>query len=387
MDKLKSALYIVVAVILGLLISNFLNSYEDVPVVPDSIPVQPQDVGEYDYYHQLNDPQKLLYSAVLQAAANGDESVILSDFPIKDLKENMSAVGDAIENDHPEYFWFKSVRRASYYPSETGLSDVEFTMGYYSYKTDFFDEAKKQRELMDAVEAMADRARAHSEDVYQQLLFVHDTIIESVIYDHDALAEYKNTIHNPSSEYIFSAYGCLVNKKTVCAGYAKAFQLVLEALDVPASYACGYAGGGRHAWNLVYLNGENYLVDVTWDDYDMEKERPSYNYAFITDEMLALTHTPDYSFDLPVCDDLTFQYYRYMGRYDEKYDYATARSILSSQVKNKAVYIQYGSSEELDNAVKDLFRSKRIYDIPGFADYKVVYRADSKFNTLMIYSK
>ena len=56
----------------------------------------------------------------------------------------------------------------------------------------------------------------------------------------------------------------IVNKKTVCAGYAKAFQLLLTKLNIPCYYIVGFAKEA-HAWNIVKLDGY-YNVDLTWDD-------------------------------------------------------------------------------------------------------------------------
>lgn len=58
--------------------------------------------------------------------------------------------------------------------------------------------------------------------------------------------------------------------KVVCKGYSKAFQYLcdlsgLYCLTV-SGYMAGGTGSGSHMWNVVYLDGVNYLVDVTNSD-------------------------------------------------------------------------------------------------------------------------
>lgn len=59
-------------------------------------------------------------------------------------------------------------------------------------------------------------------------------------------------------------YGTLVNKKTVCAGYARTYAVILKYLGID----CDYAYGDGHAWNLVKLGDCYYVSDLT-DAYFM----------------------------------------------------------------------------------------------------------------------
>ena len=56
----------------------------------------------------------------------------------------------------------------------------------------------------------------------------------------------------------------------MCAGYAKAYQLILNRMGIECGYITGNAVNdmvsGPHAWNYVRLDGNYYQVDVTWDD-------------------------------------------------------------------------------------------------------------------------
>lgn len=67
----------------------------------------------------------------------------------------------------------------------------------------------------------------------------------------------------------YSAYGALVKGTSVCSGYADAFQKMCEACGLESRVISGATkldGSGSHAWNMVKLDGEWYLVDTTWED-------------------------------------------------------------------------------------------------------------------------
>jgi len=95
-----------------------------------------------------------------------------------------------------------------------------------------------------------------------------------------------------------SAYSALVNGRSVCAGYSRAFQYLMQEAGIPCYYCTGYAGES-HAWNIVGLEDGFYNVDVTWDDV------PGGEYEFFnqSDEDFAGTHLrKELSVYLPPCN-------------------------------------------------------------------------------------
>ena len=100
-----------------------------------------------------------------------------------------------------------------------------------------------------------------------------------------------------------SVYSALVNGKTVCAGYARAFQYLLQQLGIPCYYCTGYAGEA-HAWNIVALDDGYYNVDVTWDDSDGGR----YDYFNKTDTDYADSHIrQELSVYLPPCNGSVYR--------------------------------------------------------------------------------
>lgn len=91
-------------------------------------------------------------------------------------------------------------------------------------------------------------------------------LVETVTYDVDELSNDSNFINDS-----YKAYGALVNHKAVCSGYAKAFDLLAKKCGLSSIVVTGEAinsdnQNGPHAWNQIYLDGEWYNVDVTFED-------------------------------------------------------------------------------------------------------------------------
>ena len=62
------------------------------------------------------------------------------------------------------------------------------------------------------------------------------TDYDKEVYVHDQLAERLTYKENPLDQ---SAYSAIVGNETVCAGYSKAFQLLMQKMDVPTYLSVG----------------------------------------------------------------------------------------------------------------------------------------------------
>ena len=329
---MKFLSYVIVAVLsFGLAVFfTGTGSGEIKGTLPDYVNEEPTkpSTSYTTYYDQLNSYQKSIYNAILNGISKGAKSIEFKDVNYNDFKNNCYKASMAVEYDHPEYFWYTGgYSHTSYKYRFQENTTIEFEFLYYEYANAMFDFDEKAGRLNQEVKRVADLARSYSSDDYERMLFVHDYLIENAYYDMEWLEEYYKTSHNPSCEYIFSAYGCLVEGRTVCSGYAKAFQLILNELGYDCIYVTGDAGE-PHRWNCVYIEDEGYFVDVTWDDMDLEDEVPMYNYAFIDSEALGRNHTIDNDFTVPVCNADKYNFYKNRGYYIEKYDFSEAKAFL-----------------------------------------------------------
>ena len=233
------------------------------------------DTSMYPYYAMLNDDGKKLYKQIYANA-----SVCNPTFqPIVTTTPGMLFnVYTAVDADHPELFWLDSTSLSYCYGSSGNIDEIYI---------DFLEIASDLDTAKKVFQERANEflAKASGQSYEKQEEIIHDALVDFNIYD-------------LNSDYNQSAYSAMVNGSTVCAGYAKAFQYLMQQLGVPTYYCVGYAGE-MHAWNIIKLDGEYYNVDVTWADTD-----PS-NYTFFnkTDNDYKDSHLRMYlSVNLPACN-------------------------------------------------------------------------------------
>lgn len=69
-----------------------------------------------------------------------------------------------------------------------------------------------------------------------------------------------------------SCVGALLLNRGVCASYAEAYELICNAMGITTIAVTSVI----HEWNQVYINGNWYVVDATWDDYGKTSVGSSY---------------------------------------------------------------------------------------------------------------
>lgn len=228
----------------------------------------------YPYYAMLDSNGQALYKQIYANACD----LVSSFAPCADVKADaVQYVFEAVFGDHPELFYVQTAYTVKY----TGDKKVvEIDLSYYTIANDL----ENARAMFDAAATAIEEGARQFPDDYSREKYVHDALIETVTYDAGA----------PMDQ---SAYSALVQGRSVCAGYARAFQYICQRLGIPAYYCAG-SSGEDHAWNIVKLGDGFYNVDVTWDD----SESPSYDYFNRTDGDYAGTHVrKSLSIYLPAC--------------------------------------------------------------------------------------
>lgn len=233
------------------------------------------DTVFYPYYGMLDEKGRHLYR---QIYANANE-LNLSFAPVEAVQvSQLRNVFAAVYNDHPALFWMETEYYCKYRRDGRCVEiDLKFnsTAQNLEQAKTVFDES---------VNTILNQAYQLGSD-YEKERFVHDTLLDRMTY-------------NRGAQMNQSAYGALVEGQTVCAGYARAFQYLLQQLGIPCYYCTGYAGE-NHAWNIVALDDGYYNVDVTWDD----TEGGRHEYFNKTDQDYADTHVrQELAVYLPPCN-------------------------------------------------------------------------------------
>lgn len=196
----------------------------------------------YPYYNMLDGTMKQLYAQLYANAmtVNGAFAPVV-DTDVNQLKN----VFEAVYNDHPELFWLDGGYSCKYL---TNGKCVEIELSY-NETVDYLEIAKN--DFQDRADRIM-RGALVLEGNYAREKYVHDELLSKVSYDTTAAMNQ-------------SAYSAMVNGLTVCAGYSRAFQYIMQQLDIPCYYCTGYSGMD-HAWNIVKQGNQYYNVDTTWDD-------------------------------------------------------------------------------------------------------------------------
>ena len=272
----------------------------------------------------------------------------------------------AYKNDHPENFWLKT--SYSYY----NLDSETYIYLFFNKSKDEIDVDKEKFNAV--VDEIVSNAPKNASD-FEIEKYINDYLIDNCEYDHEA-AENEKIIANEND-----AYGALVDKKAVCEGYARAFQLLCTRLGLDCVNITGESEGVGHQWNCVKIEGDWYYVDVTWNDTDGEAEYLKYDYFNLTTEQLKKTHKIDiafaeltddeynesYSYNLfiPQCTSEEYNYYKYTClTIDDIYNSDEIKNSIAKSVKNGETYYNFRISEDLDysSATDELITQGYMYE-------------------------
>lgn len=106
---------------------------------------------------------------------------------------------------------------------------------------------------------------------------IHDHIINNTDYDQLKTKNIEDTTYKSNT-----AYGVLVEKYGICSGYSDTMAIFLNKLNI-INYKIS---NDQHIWNLVFLDGQWYHLDLTWDDPISDKNITRDNYFLITKDIL-----------------------------------------------------------------------------------------------------
>lgn len=287
--------------------------------------------GSKFYYDQLSSEEKEDYNAIYEGLMNREEQIKLKTTD----KDTLHKLYKAVLNDNPDIFWCDN----SYKYSEQKILFSRFTLiPQYLFTKKEIETKKKQ--IRTAVETCLSGISQNDTD-YQKILYVYQYLIDQTDYDEAAVRE--NTIGEDQN--IDSVF---IKKKSVCAGYARATQYLLNQLGVYCTYLEGTVdkSADAHTWNLVMCEGDYYHVDTTWGDPVFSEDVPdgipesakiNYNYLCCSDDQLFATHslTADSEFEIPECTKMDWNYYVVNHQYYTEYDSQKIWSVIKDDITNK----------------------------------------------------
>lgn len=237
-----------------------------------------QTEGAFSYYSQLDDYGKIIYTELeknLDNMKSGTYNVqfgttfddLLHEENGEEILNNSFQLAvNALNFDNPETFFIDIPKLYLLTQITTKLWVTTYTVeigckdGQNYLNSTFGNEVAVNQAIANVRNEKEKIKSMLSGNKENQIKGVHDYLVANLEYDSSI-----------SRDNIYNIYGALINRCTVCEGYARSFKYIMDDLGIPCLIACGDAinSSGEiesHAWNYVQLDGSWYAMDVTWDD-------------------------------------------------------------------------------------------------------------------------
>ena len=197
------------------------------------------------------------------------------------MNEALAHTGNGDEGDYLHWHY------AGY-----GINGSLYTYGEYTFYEvtvvcRYYTTAQQEATVTSAVNDLILDLDLASKSDYEKVVAIYDYICDTVTYD-DAAAESGN------DPLAYTAYGALIEKSSVCQGYANLFYRLALDVGVDCRFIGGIGNGGNHGWNIVKLGDKYYNLDSTWDSnnsthyYFLKSQASFYGHArfdvYATDE-------------------------------------------------------------------------------------------------------
>lgn len=296
----------------------------------DSVNFTPKKADGY-WSSKFSQNGQTAYVLFVEAVKNFQSEVKIP----KVNKSERDKFAQILQQEHPELFYVAKIGTKDGTESD-GHEYQEMTITYES------NAKSKYNAVINAANQILNGAPKSGSD-YDKELYVHDRLVKDTTYQRGQKTIYNN----------------LVEHKSNCMGYAYAMKYLLNKLGVDCRVVKGKATGeGDHMWNVVTLNGKEYLTDTGWDDPSgTTLHAPSYRYFNLTKDEMNRDHTPDNPSEESACTNSDQGYYKKNGMYYTSV--ADAENAIKNNIQSKKVMsLQLASNEMAQQVRKDFMDGK-----------------------------
>lgn len=214
------------------------NSFDEITDTQskDNVDYSNVTINKY-FYNQLEDEAQTIYKAFEANKENmktGTYEIDLGDSFTSLLNENngqeelgkyyQSAI-EAYTYDNPDVFYLSPNKM--YLNIETTTQRNKVTYYVYincgneaNYLIDEFSSKEQIDSAVEQIEEVRNQILQNRQnDTYENIKMVHDYLVDNIQYDTSI-----------SKENIYNIYGAMVNKESVCEGYARSFKYLMDSL-------------------------------------------------------------------------------------------------------------------------------------------------------------
>lgn len=309
------------------------------------------------YYEKLSESEKTTYAEILTVLRHRAEKALLTTLS----SEETDIAFKAVANDYPEIYFVDGYTYTLYL-----LGDVPSKLlfsGSYTMSADMI--AQNDRAVEEYTDAFLNSMSAEGidkSDDYNVIKYTYEYIIKNTDYDKSA----------PNNQNIISV---MTGKKSVCSGYAKATQYLLNKCGIYASIVLGNVREGTeaHSWNLVSCNGSFYYLDTTWGDasyaYEEENDKGAappvnYDYLLVTEADILRTHIFDSLALMPYCNSTADNYYvrEDLLFYDVDAEHLSMAFDKAYEENREYIMLKMSDEAVYDNMWEHLLNKQHIFD-------------------------
>ena len=300
-------------------------------------------------FDNLSDVEKMAYIAIFNNIDNHPKYIKIPTL----TSDEFNCVYFAVKNDNPDILCFSD--------SCSMLTFAAASLLQFTYENDV-DECKIKCEKLNKMADFIINEMPEYNDDYSKELYIHNYIVNNCSYKDEQSTS--------------TAYSCLVDGVAVCSGYSRATMLLLKKAGIDSMLVAGVGksasqGTVSHMWNIVWLDGEPYHLDVTWDDpVNDNMNIISHLYFNLTDAEISVDHS---EYDLPFkCTVEKYNYFEYNNLKFDSYNSDTLDLLklkLLNNVNNGRNYIEFMFKSEDEyltaksNLIENITSDSDIYNI------------------------
>jgi hypothetical protein len=298
-----------------------------------------------EYYgNRLNDKEKKFYLKILDTLQR--RLLFVKADGIMEQQSFLKCIS-AVQYDYPNLFYVDF----SHY-TYVAYDDGWEYRPHYLYENKEISRKQQQIDVLVKRIVLEMQKRGLS-SVYQKCGYIHSYLVRNCTYDYEALDDPKNR------SMAYTIEGPLLERTGVCLGIALAYSLICKSCGINAitvegrSLRPGTSAYEGHAWNLIQVGESAAHVDVTWDMCLTNPEWPiRYDYFFLPDIDMMRDHQ---YVRYPICRKLKANYYQRSSS-------------------------QFQELKELDDFIKNFFRSEENWDQPGtyFFQFRMCNRKETE---------
>lgn len=189
-------------------------------------------------------------------------------FTLKGVK--YSDLGLTVNDIFNIFLWFK-YNNPQYYFIDcfVYIENDSLFITVYDFAAELSDIGATTNTMFDKLDSWIDGCCDDEVTTWQKVCSINKRICEAVIYD-PIVSNIENKYTKEESDKASGGknqtiYSVLMTPETVCAGYARTFNAMANAVGVDSLVTLS----DTHAWNAVKFDDNNYyFVDVCWNDTD-----------------------------------------------------------------------------------------------------------------------